>query len=357
MARRVEEEESYWPGFVDALSTIVMVVTFLLIILGVAIFAISTQVSKVVIDNEAATATAKAKIAESQEQLREQRQQAQAALQTGAKAREAAEQATAQLEAIKQSDRTETNRLAAQLAEQQTESQRMAFELQVASQAMTEQAKQLAAQQQATQELQQRAQQAQNEAEQVATELEQTRAALESKEQEVTQLSETVATLNEATAAQVLQEQAVEADNVMRISSTAVTIDPKEIEVAPTEIDERAGEVEVTSAHEVLTVRFQAGAIDLNKDAAAEAEAFVQLNRDTLGQHIISLWSFYDGTSLSVTQAKRTAYFRLLAVRNVLLDAGFDAASIDISVRTAEQPADIHTVKTFLRTSGPGAVQ
>ena len=45
MARRAEEAENHWPGFVDALSTIVMVVTFLLIILGIVIFVISKNIS------------------------------------------------------------------------------------------------------------------------------------------------------------------------------------------------------------------------------------------------------------------------------------------------------------------------
>ena len=46
MARREEEQENYWPGFVDALSTIIMVVTFIMIILGILIFALSQQVAK-----------------------------------------------------------------------------------------------------------------------------------------------------------------------------------------------------------------------------------------------------------------------------------------------------------------------
>ena len=37
MAKRQEEEENYWPGFVDALSTIVMVITLLMIILVIVI--------------------------------------------------------------------------------------------------------------------------------------------------------------------------------------------------------------------------------------------------------------------------------------------------------------------------------
>lgn len=50
--RTVEAEENHWPGFVDALSTIVMVVTFLLIILAIAIFILSQSVAKSFIESE-----------------------------------------------------------------------------------------------------------------------------------------------------------------------------------------------------------------------------------------------------------------------------------------------------------------
>lgn len=45
--KTTDEEANHWPGFVDALSTIVMVVTFLLIILAVAIFVASLTTAKV----------------------------------------------------------------------------------------------------------------------------------------------------------------------------------------------------------------------------------------------------------------------------------------------------------------------
>lgn len=52
MAARAEEEENYWPGFVDALSTIVMVVTFLLVVMGLVVFAVSLQISKTKIKSD-----------------------------------------------------------------------------------------------------------------------------------------------------------------------------------------------------------------------------------------------------------------------------------------------------------------
>lgn len=40
------EDENYWPGFVDALTTMVMVLTFIMMILGITVFSLSQNVSK-----------------------------------------------------------------------------------------------------------------------------------------------------------------------------------------------------------------------------------------------------------------------------------------------------------------------
>lgn len=43
------EDENYWPGFVDALTTMVMVLTFIMMILGMTVFSLSQNVSKVLV--------------------------------------------------------------------------------------------------------------------------------------------------------------------------------------------------------------------------------------------------------------------------------------------------------------------
>ena len=40
------EDENYWPGFVDALTTMVMVLTFIMMILGLTVFSLSQNVSQ-----------------------------------------------------------------------------------------------------------------------------------------------------------------------------------------------------------------------------------------------------------------------------------------------------------------------
>jgi MFS-type transporter involved in bile tolerance (Atg22 family) len=49
MADSEEEEENYWPGYVDALSTMTMVLTFVMMILVVIVFQLIQNTSKSVL--------------------------------------------------------------------------------------------------------------------------------------------------------------------------------------------------------------------------------------------------------------------------------------------------------------------
>lgn len=71
MARKEAETENHWPGFVDVLSTIVMVVTFLLIILGVVIFVISENVAKELEKSAQKVEAAQAALEEAQKKANE----------------------------------------------------------------------------------------------------------------------------------------------------------------------------------------------------------------------------------------------------------------------------------------------
>jgi outer membrane protein OmpA-like peptidoglycan-associated protein len=46
MAAQSGEDENYWPGYVDALTTMTMVLTFILMVLGITIFSLSQNVSR-----------------------------------------------------------------------------------------------------------------------------------------------------------------------------------------------------------------------------------------------------------------------------------------------------------------------
>lgn len=66
------EEENYWPGYVDALTTMTMVLTFIMMILGVVIFSMSQNVSKVLVKQIAEAAKIEISGTGSLEKIREQ---------------------------------------------------------------------------------------------------------------------------------------------------------------------------------------------------------------------------------------------------------------------------------------------
>jgi uncharacterized membrane protein len=395
MARHVEEDENYWPGFVDALSTIVMVVTFLLIILGVAIFAISTQVSKALSEaSQAATEkTPQAVVEKLETQVtasQQQRQQAEAKAATAAAALAIAAQAeaAAQSEAVaakaqlaalaaeKAQDDAKAQAMAAQLAQAQAAAaaakaaveSSAAAELSDSTQKGADAAKaqalsaQLAAAEaakasaeaaakSAAEALDAKAAEQAAAAAKLAAQTQQLAAAeatVAQQSQQLATLTSKIATLNQAGSPAPTQDEAVKADNALKISSRQVA-NPTQIMVAAPQDATDQKPVQVTAASEVLTVRFQAGAVRLDDAAHAQAVDFVNTNGSVISSHKISLWSFYDASSLGLTQVKRSAYFRALALRNALLDAKVDTTKIDISVRAAEAPADVDTVKAFLQ--------
>jgi hypothetical protein len=56
MAANTDDQENHWPGYVDALTTMTMVLTFIMMVLGISIFTLSQNVSRGVIEKIAAAA-------------------------------------------------------------------------------------------------------------------------------------------------------------------------------------------------------------------------------------------------------------------------------------------------------------
>jgi hypothetical protein len=53
MATNSDENENHWPGYVDALTTMTMVLTFVMMVLGIAIFTLSQNVSRGLLESMA----------------------------------------------------------------------------------------------------------------------------------------------------------------------------------------------------------------------------------------------------------------------------------------------------------------
>ena len=63
------EDENYWPGFVDALTTMVMVLTFIMMILGITVFSLSQNVSKALLADVAKAVDVETKPTDFSEEL------------------------------------------------------------------------------------------------------------------------------------------------------------------------------------------------------------------------------------------------------------------------------------------------
>jgi hypothetical protein len=59
MAANGDEQENHWPGYVDALTTMTMVLTFVMMVLGISIFTLSQNVSRTLIEKIAVAADIK----------------------------------------------------------------------------------------------------------------------------------------------------------------------------------------------------------------------------------------------------------------------------------------------------------
>ncbi|HHS81911.1 MAG TPA: hypothetical protein ENJ68_00185, partial [Devosia sp.] len=327
MARRPEEEENHWPGFVDALSTIVMVVTFLLIILVVVIVVISFQINP---ETSAAASEAQAQA----QQAEAEAQQSQARAEANA---QALAQAEAQMEAQAQSE-------AEALAQAQARLQAVA---EAQARAQAEAQAQAQAKAQAEAQLEQTRQSLEVASVQIA--------ALQQQLESVSQIADQQTQVIEATQQQIelknqtIRElaQKVQAAPVSDLGDTAEVQAPtpvNEIEITVPRVDAQVvpdqlrSDVETASA--VMTVKFEANALEMNQESRDEAQAFLTENGAVDGSNRIEAIAYYDGNTLSISQAKRTAYFRLLAVRNTLIDSGIDGQRIVINVRAAPDSGD-----------------
>ncbi len=247
MARRHEEEENYWPGFVDALSTIVMVVVLLMIIVVIVIFSMAQMTSKTKQDIEGVG------------------------------------KAASTLEDTQTGEKTNSDN-----------------DKQGLSQSQSEQT--------------------------VGT--------------PITQKSEIVE-----------QEELIEAENTLQIQSRKI-VDEKSIIVATEEERDKPSnenDVKVESAQQVLNVLFTGTGVELNEEAKQEISQYLEENRAALEVETLTAWSFYDSGSVAVSQAKRKAYFRLLAVRNILIENGFTGENLTVNVRPAPTKEEVDRVLVFVK--------
>ena len=307
--RAAAEEENHWPGFVDALSTIVMVVTFLLIILVIVIFVLSQRM------------VAKSYI-ESQTEI----QQSGGGDLNNPNKLSASNEFNSPVETDNEVDNKPP---VTAVAQTEIESQ--------------EQSK--AQNQEVVENQQQPESQSQ---EQSSAQEQQQNASAQVSSQAVTQSSDIEpieeATITEQFASEdnadgrfkpqlgekLTAEEEPESEQKLAILTRPTEIEEKKEIVAPPDRSEEEKPVEVqTSSNAILELKFDKASIKIDDKTLENFGVFKGFDENRR----LSIWSFTGRDSKSITEDKRIAYYRALAARNELLKQGVKQENISVEVR------------------------
>ena len=270
------EEENYWPGFVDALTTMVMVLTFVMMVLGIVVFTLSQNVSK---NYMAAIATAvnvdanalkanltpdqvKAEIIEAIKELREKA------------GKPPPPPPAAKGEEIKQEKLDEVES-ALLLAMQQKE--------------------------------------------QIEAKLEQAKQQLKKVQQQLTELEKQ--TENSTMYSQPASETVEQKDPVAKTEKRV------EASTDSSTTANTAGST-ATASDKSLTIGFKDRAVLIDDETRKAIDSFGQRNKGA--RYIIR--GSAGGTTASITELRRTAYYRVMVVRKQLLENGIPADAVSVFV-------------------------
>jgi hypothetical protein len=314
-----EAEENYWPGYVDALTTMTMVLTFIMMVLGVVIFAMSQNISKTLI--QAVATAAKVKVA-NEGTADEQAKKLVAAIQAQTQAREApppepvaqpAPQPVAQAPAPQASQAGPPASGPPPALDQQGGPVRAAEKDAPVAPAVA--------------------------ATQAAPIFEQPTPEPKPVPAPPAAPVQTPVTDGKGSM-QSGREQGMPAApqaEKKRIESTAVM--PEQTKLA--------GATGLSRSGPIVTIQFKPHAVELDKDSLAEFKAIFADPAIAAAQIMVDVRAYADKESIAVTEARRVAYYRAMLVRTALIGSGIDARRITVRVEDGA-PADTDLVRIFL---------
>lgn len=263
--RSAEAEENHWPGFVDALSTIVMVVTFLLIILAVVIAVLAQNVSK--------------------------------------------------SHLASQSEKSQTGGGDVQTIDPLNVSSTRTFEANL------------------------------NTSQEPAPEPAQEQAEAKQESQSESQSDGSIKPQSSET---LKAEEVVDGNTALSVLSSKIGQEEERIEIAKTEVENNKNVKVVNSSNTALTLAFDNISIKIDEASATKITDFISTNKDLNIDKNITIWSFGDASSSSISEQKRIIYYRALAARNELLKNGFSREKIKVEVRFTAEANIINTVRVVV---------
>ncbi|MDR6100899.1 cytoskeletal protein RodZ [Agrobacterium larrymoorei] len=293
------KQEDPWAGFVDVLSNILMVVIFLVVILGISIFAISQQVTKNAVEQAIEKErNSKTKSTDTQPEPLV----AEASQPDGKTENKAEEQAALPpvADSQQQAIAVETSKSAAK-TEETTSTQP----------------------------------QTPGSAPEVSKPAQQDIASGSAGEREAAQ------------ATRVRQSDEVAGETNLSVRS-ARTNDQEQIEVASEEIKPSFGPIKVENADAALTLGFSKGSFRIDENTSQSIKTYLT-DHAALKNKNIEVRAFAQSTVGSVSEARRIAYYRAMQTRTELLKNGYAADNIIIKVRESISPEEVDAVRVIIK--------
>lgn len=288
MARKKQQPEDPWSGFVDVLSNVVMVVTFLVIILGIAMFALSQQVAKTM-------AAEMLKSEKSRQQIERQINR-----ESEQEAEEAASAASAAaLAALR--DRLEKEVAAAEEALKKAEAKVDAMASELAS--LRDNAKQNGSE------------------------------------------GKNSVTVDRP----LLQADEIDGSTNLTVRSRKVPEDFETIVATAEQVADEDGTTRVETSDLMLKVAYEPSLYKIDAATTEKIRAFLEEKSD-VSSGSIELRAFANSSIGSVSEARRIAYYRAMTVRSVAVAAGYDPAQIKIALRESEQETDANSIMIFAKS-------
>lgn len=353
-------QEDPWAGFVDVLANMLVVVVFLVIVLGLAIFALSQQITKNAVE-------------QALEQQKEQNQQTEqkgspgAAKTEGAQvadgaaatpapdaaekpaAETAATQAPATPEAAKP---VETAKAEAPTGEAVAGEPVQAAEAAGKDKAETTPGEAVAGEPaQAAKVAGKGKDEAEKGGDDAGTGGPAAQAALEDTSRTAQSSDSAKGSAGERQAGyaqRVRADDEIEGNSNLTVRSANVTSEEK-LEVASEEIKPTYGKIEVVSSDAFLKLTFGKGNFRIDTGTTERLKDYLgtaPLSKDDT----IEIRAIAQSTVGSISEARRIAYYRAMETRSQLIQAGFDSTRIIVKVRESVTPEDMDVVQVFKKS-------
>lgn len=319
--RSVEAEENIWPVFVDLLSTIVMVVTFLLIVMSIAISVISQNVAKSFIES-----------------MSEKTQQGGGDVNAVTEFSASGEFA-AETEAKKADPKAKPETAAAK-AESKSEAEAQASSAASAASSAPAETKAEAAQSSSS---------ASSGTETTPSEASASSASASDASEATTEPAKS--TQDNARFAPKLAEElkssapAEKGKELSVLSRQAVEGEKRIVVAGMDRTAEEPAANTVAKASALLTLQFDPVGTRIDDATSTAVAAFFTENAAAINDRPLVIWAFSNATTVSVSEARRVAYYRALATRNELIKNGVAPENINVEIRFGENEESLNTVQ------------